>query len=284
MLHFGKAGIFWGGCKAIGAQLGVEYQFRVFVVNSFGDGDTATGSARASAFAMPTAPRNFKAVDRNQTLGRDIDVTWDTPGTLNAAQITRYRVRQIFTFRNLVVNTHLNNVVSNSELCAPLVSQPRSCLTFMSNGNPMSFTVTSEVSTPSLDADGNLVAGTTESEAAVINFVPSGTPFAPVSLSATAGVQSISATWNEPPMRQVSADWIQTPGNNGSPITNYKATAVNAFTGLVEGECVVATPLASGNRCTITNLKKGVAYNVNVVSINAKGASAAASVSNITPT
>lgn len=272
------------GCKVIGAQLGISYSFKVFAINEFGDGDIAYSTARGAAFGMPSAPSNMRAVEGNPTVGRDFDVKWDPPTTLNASTIASYEVRQTFTFRNLNVNFHLNNQVSSTVICTVGAIQPRSCSAFMTNGNPISFDITPTVSTPSLDADGNLVTGTTNGPTGTFTFVPSSLPFAPASLSATAGDQSIVATWNEAGFRKIFGDWINTPGDGGSPITSYRVVAKNAANGAVESQCVVSSPVATGNRCTLMNLRNGTTYNISVVAVNVKGSSTEAVFNGVTPT
>ncbi len=98
------------------------------------------------------------------------------------------------------------------------------------------------------------------------NNGPATAPSAPTGVSVMAGTGSAAVAWTA-------------PGDGGSPITGYRATATNTGTGAATSQ----TTLAGTTSTTVTGLTNGQTYNVSVTATNTVGTSTGSAPQSVIP-
>ena len=125
--------------------------------------------------------------------------------------------------------------------------------------------------TASYSGDNNYTAATSS---AITITVTKWVTSAPTALTATPGNGKVGLSWAAP------------VSTGGSPVNEYKATAVNAVTGATVGTCATVpmgnSPAATG--CTITGLTNGTIYYFTVDADNGAGISPNSNQAKATPT
>ena len=204
---------------------------------------TAVGtvvSLAAPAQAAHTIPPSTPAAPTGTAGDGQVGVSWTAPSSINP--ITSYTVRT-YAAGTLVGTT----TVSGSP---PATS---TTVTGLTNGTAYTFTVTAT------QLFGISSAASAESAA----VTPVGLPGAPTSVAATAGVASVTVTWQPP------------TSTGGTPVTGYVATLAPGG-----GSCSGG---ASDTSCQVTSLTNGTTYTATVQATNAAGTGSPSSGVTATP-
>ena len=224
-------------CTVTGLTNGHSYQFVVAATNVKGSSAASSSSAAVTPIDVPSAP---SAVSANLS-GTSVTVTWN-PSTQNGGStITGYTATLSPGGLSCASSLTGNNVPSTS--CQ---------ITGLSVGTNYTASVVAT------NAAGNSVASQSSS-----TFVVSQAPSAPQNLTAVAGNQSVTFTWQAP------------LSTNGAAVTNYSVQVTNAQ-GIRVGSCSTASL-----SCRVVNLTNGVTYSASVTATNQSGTSPPLSVANI---
>ena len=226
-------------CTVTGLSNGTAYTFTVIATNVNGDSPSSLASQQpATPSSASTAPSSVTATAGNASAL----VSWHIPSANGGQRITSYTVTSL----------------PGAKTCSVTVAVGDLSATFnctvngLTNGTSYTFSVKA--------TNG---AGTSAASPASNTVTPSTTPGPPASVTAYAGNNSATVSWNAP----------QT--NGGSPILGYKVTAN-------PGGNVCTTNGALS--CTVTSLTNGTSYTFTVIATNANGDSiASAPTSTIVP-
>ena len=224
-------------CTVTGLTNGHSYQFVVAATNVKGSSVASSSSAAVTPIDVPSAP---SAVSANLS-GTSVTVTWN-PSTQNGGS----------TITGYTATLSPGGLSCSSSLTGNNVPSTSCQITGLTVGT----TYTSSV--VATNAAGNSVASQPSS-----SFVVSQAPSAPQNLTAVAGNQSVTFTWQAP------------LSTNGAAVTNYTVSVTNAQ-GVSVGSCST-TSLS----CQVFNLTNGVTYSASVTATNRSGTSPALSVPNI---
>ncbi|MEI8051122.1 MAG: fibronectin type III domain-containing protein [Actinomycetes bacterium] len=224
-------------CTLTGLINGDSYSLTVSATNGIGTGPSSSSSSSFTPVGLPTAPTQIvtKAADSQVT------VTWAAANPSGLA-ITGY----------VVTASDLTDAASSSNgaACQYVVgiSIGLSCVVAnLTNGDSYSFTVTA---TNAL-GNGPASEGTNPT-------TPGGLPAAPTNVAGRPGDASADVVWSP-------------PAANGSPITDYTATATDLSDSESVSNGAQCTIDASDTICTITGLTNGDSYSFVVTANNAIG-------------
>ncbi len=193
------------------------------------------------SLAGGTAPGPPTSVVADSTSGA-VTVTWIAPAASGGTSISLYTVTAIDS----------TTPTNGSETCTSNLAT--SCkVTGLTNGDSYTFTVVAA------NAQGSSVASSASNA-----VIPSGTPGAPTSVTASAGVGEALVSWTAP------------ASDGGSVITSYTVTSSPGG---------LSCSTTGATLCTLQGLTNGTAYSFSVVASNVNGVSpSSGSSSPVTPT
>ncbi len=209
-------------CTVTGLTNGTSYTFTVVATNASGTGSASVASAGATPSTVPGAPTGVTATSgaNSQSV-----VSWSAPVSNGGAAITGY-------------------TVTSSPGSFQCTTATTSCTVVgLTNGTGYTFTVT---------ATNNAGTGSASSASAAV--VPSTTPGAPTSVSATSNANAQSVV-----------SWSAPVSNGGAAITGYMVTSSPGSFSCTSGS----------TSCTVTGLTNGTSYTFAVVATNASGTGSA---------
>jgi len=220
-----------------GLTNGIAYTFTVVATNDIGDSPSSGSSTPVTPvtpYTAPSVPRNIGATVSNRT----VNLRWDAPSSDGGIAITGY------------------NVTSTGGTVGAVDSGTRTVtITNLTNGNSYTFTVTA-------------INGANFTSSDSVTETPFTNPSAPTGVSASAGNNQVTVTWNEP----------TTIG--GSSITSYNVTRTN--TGALT-PVTVAVNSGTTRTATASGLTNGTLYTFTVTATNAQGATSSAASITATP-